>query len=138
MHCGVAADSLLVDRIECSFSPNLNDAVVMPYDTRKVQRINYNSLHNTGTTGALNSSSEEDIHSSGLFSPLGSPGKVLSSRPISLLSSTYFPAEGDMDEVKEIVSGGLDSYDEKEDEKIEAELALVLKEKELIKRKMLL
>ncbi|CAG2205601.1 unnamed protein product [Mytilus edulis] len=127
---------LVVDRIECSFSPNLNDAVVMPYDTRKVQRINYNSLHNTGTTGDLNSSSEEDIHSSGLFSPLGFPGKVTSSRPISLLSSTYFPAEGDMDEVKEIVSGGLDSYDEKEDEKIEAELALVLKEKELIKKKM--
>ncbi|CAG2245708.1 unnamed protein product [Mytilus edulis] len=41
---------------------NLNDAVVMPYDTRKVQRINYNSLHNTGTTGDLNSSSEEDVH----------------------------------------------------------------------------
>ncbi|VDI06664.1 Hypothetical predicted protein [Mytilus galloprovincialis] len=125
-----------VDRIECSFSPNLNDAVVMPYDTRKVQRINYNSLHNTGTTGDLNSSSEEDIHSSGLFSPLGSPGKMTSSRPISLLSSTFFPAEGDMDEVKKIVSSGLDSYDEKEDEKIEAELALVLKEKELIKKKM--
>ncbi|VDH88854.1 Hypothetical predicted protein [Mytilus galloprovincialis] len=125
-----------VDRIECSFSPNLNDAVVMPYDTRKVQRINYNSFHNTGTTGDLNSSSEEDIHSSGLFSPLGSPGKMTSSRPISLLSSTFFPAEGDMDEVKKIVSSGLDSYDEKEDEKIEAELALVLKEKELIKKKM--
>ncbi|CAC5384078.1 unnamed protein product [Mytilus coruscus] len=123
-------------RIECSFSPNLYDAVVMPYDTRKVQRINYHSLHNTAISGNPNSSSEEDLHGSGLFSPLVSPVKVTSPRPTSLLTSAYFPAEGDMNEVKEIVSGGLDSFDEKEEEKIEAELALVLKEKEVIKKKL--
>ncbi|CAC5407176.1 unnamed protein product [Mytilus coruscus] len=123
-------------RFECSFSPNLHDAVVMPYDTRKVQCINYHSLHNTGISGDPNSSSEEDLHGSGLFSPLVSPVKVTSARPTSLLTSAYFPTEGDMNEVKEIVSGGLDSFDEKEEEKIEAELALVLKEKEVIKKKM--
>ncbi|CAC5419053.1 unnamed protein product [Mytilus coruscus] len=108
-------------RIECSFSPNLYDAVVMPYDTRKVQRINYHSLHNTGISGDPNSSSEEDLHGSGLFSSLVSPVKF---------------TEGDINEVKEIVSGGLDSFDEKVEEKIEAELALVLKEKKVIKKKL--
>ncbi|CAC5397559.1 unnamed protein product [Mytilus coruscus] len=91
---------MLVDRrSEFSFSPNLYDAVVMPYDKQKVQRINYHSLHNTGNSGAPNSSSEEDFHGSRLFSQLVSPVK-------------------------------------KEEEKIEAELALVLKEKELIQKKL--
>ncbi|XP_052081275.1 uncharacterized protein LOC127719302 [Mytilus californianus] len=112
-HEGKVKDSQTVfpykELLDLSISSPSPQILIGP-PSRKISNLDHQKILN-------DSSSEEDLHGSGLFSPLVSQAKVRSLKPSSLLTSAYFPADGDINEDKEIVSSGLDSFDEKEKEK---------------------